>query len=170
MTSTDQADFCIIRRAIPGDERFLWEMLYESIYVPEGVERPDRSLLQEPYFAHYVVDWGQKPGDEGLIAVDNRNNQPIGAVWMRIFPAEDPGWGYVNAETPELGIALLPAYRGHGIGTALLTEFISQISGRFKAVSLSVDPGSPVMRLYQRFRFEVVGASGTSLTMRRVLR
>ncbi len=113
--------------------------------------------------------WGQKPGDEGLIAVDNQSDLPIGAVWTRILPAEDPGWGFVDADTPELGVALLPDYRGQGIGTVLMTQLLAQMSGRFKAVSLSVDPKNPAMRLYRRLGFEVVGASGTSLTMRKEL-
>ncbi len=164
-----QDDFFPIRKATAADEPFLWEMLYQSIYVPVGGKEPERSLLKEPVFAHYLLDWGEKKGDDGLIAVDDRRNQPIGAAWLRLLPEEDPGWGFVDAETPELGIALLPDYRGQGIGTALLTELLSLATSRYKAISLSVDPCNPAMRLYQRLGFEVVGASGTSLTMCKVL-
>lgn len=164
-----QDDFFTVRRATSADEPFLWEMLYQSIYVPEGGRKPERSIVNEPALAHYLVDWGQHPDDEGLIAIDNQNDLPIGAVWTRILSAEDPGWGFVDADTPELGIALLPEYRGQGIGTVLLTQLLSQMSGRYRAVSLSVAPDNPVMRLYRRAGFEVVGASGTSLTMRKVL-
>ena len=158
-----------IRRATSADEPFLWEMLYQSIYVPAGKPQPERSIVQEPAFSHYVADWGQRHGDEGMIAVDAQTNQTIGAVWTRLLATEDPGWGFVDAETPELGIALLPAYRGRGIGTDLLIALIAQVDGHFQALSLSVDPENPVMRLYQRLGFEVVGASGTSLTMRKEL-
>lgn len=158
-----------MRSAQPTDEPFLWEMLYEAIYIPAGGAKPDRVILQEPSLAHYVAGWGQQPGDMALLALDSQSGQPVGAAWLRLFPATDPGWGFVDAETPEVSMALLPAYRGQGIGTALLTNLIAQARGRYAALSLSVDPQNPAMRLYERLGFVVVGASGTSLTMRKEL-
>ncbi|MEM7534310.1 MAG: GNAT family N-acetyltransferase [Chloroflexota bacterium] len=161
--------FYTIRPATVNDVPFLWEMLYESIYVPEDKPQPDRALLQEPAFAHYLTDWGERDGDVGLIAINTDNIEPIGAVWTRLFPIDDPGWGFVDAQTPELGIAIRPTYRGQGIGTTLLTALIAQMTGRFPALSLSVDPENPAMNLYTRLGFAVVGASGTSLTMQKML-
>ena len=157
------------RPTTPADEPFLWEMLYEAIYVPEGNPLPERTILQEPALAHYVANWGQQPGDEGIIAVDSTNGQPVGTAWLRLFTAADPGWGFVDVETPEVSLALLPAYRGQGIGTALLTALIEQARGHYPALSLSVDPQNPAMRLYERLGFTAVGAVGTSLTMRKRL-
>jgi ribosomal protein S18 acetylase RimI-like enzyme len=158
-----------IRPATPADEPFLWEMLYEAIYVAPDAPRPDRSILQEPSLAHYVAGWGQQPGDFALLAIEQPGGHPVGAAWLRCFSADDPGWGFVDAATPEVSMALLPAYRGQGIGTALLVELIAQATGRYVALSLSVDPQNPAMRLYERLGFVVVGASGTSLTMRKAL-
>ncbi|MFZ4664734.1 MAG: GNAT family N-acetyltransferase [Caldilineaceae bacterium] len=158
-----------IRPALPTDEPFLWEMLYEAIYMPEGQPKPDRAIVQEPSLAHYVAGWGQQPGDAGLLAIDQQSGQPVGAAWLRFFTEQDPGWGFVNADTPEVSMALLPAYRGQGIGTALLTALIAQATDRYAALSLSVDPQNAAMRLYERLGFVVVGASGTSLTMRKAL-
>lgn len=158
-----------IRPLEPTDEPFLWEMLYEAIHVPEGRPKPDRTILQEPALAHYVASWGQQPGDEGLLAIDQASGQPVGAAWLRFFTADDPGWGFVDVDTPEVSMAIVPAYRGQGIGTTLLKELIAQVEGRYAALSLSVDPENPAMRLYERLGFVVVGASGTSLTMRKEL-
>lgn len=158
-----------IRPATSTDEPFLWEMLYEAIHVPEGRPKPDRTILQEPALAHYVAGWGQQAGDEGLLAINQASGQPVGAAWLRFFTADDPGWGFVDVDTPEVSMALLPAYRGQGIGTALLTALIAQATERYAALSLSVDPQNPAMRLYERLGFVVVGASGTSLTMRKEL-
>ncbi len=158
-----------IRPLEPTDEPFLWEMLYEAIHVPEGRPKPDRTILQEPALAHYVAGWGQQPGDEGLLAIDQASGQPVGAAWLRFFTADDPGWGFVDVDTPEVSMAIVPAYRGQGIGTTLLKELIAQVEGRYAALSLSVDPENPAMRLYERLGFVVVGASGTSLTMRKEL-
>lgn len=154
-----------LRPTTSADEPFLWEMLYEAIYVPEDQPRPDRAILQEPALAHYVVNWGQQPGDEGIIAIDSTNGQPVGVAWLRFFTAADPGWGFVDEATPEVSMALRPAYRGQGIGTALLTALVDQAHGRYPALSLSVDPQNAAMRLYERLGFRVVSAVGTSLTM-----
>lgn len=159
-----------IRSLQPADEPFLWEMLYEAIYIPEGRPKPDRTILQEPSLAHYVAGWGQQPGDVGLVAVDSQSGHPVGAAWLRLFPATEPGWGFVDAATPEVSMAMRPAYRGQGVGTALLTELIAQATGRYAALSLSVDPQNPAMRLYERLGFVAVGASGTSVTMRKKLK
>lgn len=158
-----------IRPLQPADEPFLWEMLYEAIYIPEGGTKPDRAILQEPSLAHYVAGWGQQPGDAGLLAIDPQRGQPVGAAWLRLFPATDPGWGFVDGDTPEVSVAMLPGYRGQGIGTALLTKLIAQADGRYAALSLSVDPQNPALRLYERLGFVVVGAFGTSWTMRKEL-
>lgn len=159
----------VLRLALPADEPFLWTMLYEAIYIPEGHPRPDRAILQEPALAHYVANWGQQPGDEGIMAIDSTTGHPVGAAWLRLFTAADPGWGFVDEETPEVSLALLPAYRGQGLGTALLTALIEQARGHYPALSLSVDPQNPAMRLYERLGFTVVGAVGTSVTMRKRL-
>src|SRR5436190_1567188 len=40
--------------------------------------------------ARYVLNWG-RPGDEGLVALDDAN--PVGAAWYRLFPREEAGGG-----------------------------------------------------------------------------
>lgn len=154
-----------LRPATAADEPFLWEMLYQAIYVPADQPRPDRAILQDPTLAHYVAEWGTHAGDRGVIALDNQRGEPIGAAWCRLLPATDPGWGFVDDATPELSMAILPAYRGQGIGTALLTRLLDEAPTYYPALSLSVDPQNPVLRLYQRVGFVAVGASGTSITM-----
>lgn len=154
-----------LRPTTSADEPFLWEMLYEAIYVPADQPRPDRAILQEPALAHYVAHWSQQPGDLGILAIDTEKGEPAGAAWLRLFQATDPGWGFVDEATPEISMALLPAYRGQGIGTALLTALVDQASNHYPALSLSVDPQNGAMRLYERLGFRVVGAVGTSLTM-----
>ena len=64
------------------DLPFLWELLYQSIYVPEGQEVPSRDVLKEPAIEKYLNNWG-KEHDHALIAV-NENDHPIGAVWITI--------------------------------------------------------------------------------------
>lgn len=96
--------------------------------------------------------------------------QPVGAAWLRCFGEGNKGYGYIDAETPELSIALLPTHRGKGIGTALLSALLVTAQTRCRAVCLSVSLDNPAARLYQRLGFEVVSRDATSLIMRRWLR
>ena len=141
-------------------------MLYLAIFVPEGIPAPSRDILKAPDIAKYVQSWG-KAGDYGLIAVESATQQPIGAIWLRFFSGTNPGYGYVADDIPELSMALLPEYRGQGVGTRLLGDLIAS-STNHRAISLSVDPANAALGLYERFGFRTVGASGTSVTMLRL--
>jgi ribosomal protein S18 acetylase RimI-like enzyme len=119
-------------------------------------------ILALPEMAHYVANWPLE-GDQGFIAEDE---QPVGAAWWRSFPAHDPGYGYVNDHTPEISIGVSSSHRRRGVGTLLLDALISEARTRsIAALSLSVDPDNGALRLYRKLGFEVVGASGTSVTM-----
>jgi ribosomal protein S18 acetylase RimI-like enzyme len=153
-----------IRPLTPIDEPFLWEMLYQAIYTPQDQPPPPRDIIQQPELARYVQGWG-KPGDRGFLALNASTNQPIGAIWMRLFPTEAPGYGYVDEHSPELAMAVLPGDRGQGIGTQLLTTLIESYPN--ESICLSVSEGNPVVRLYLRFGFAIVGQSNGSMTMKR---
>jgi ribosomal protein S18 acetylase RimI-like enzyme len=64
-----------------------------------------------------------------------------------------------------VAIALLPGYRGRGIGSQLLACLLESARPHCAAVSLSVVAASPATRLYRRFGFEVVREDGSGLTM-----
>lgn len=162
------ADY-VIRPLAMGDEPFLWEMLYHALYVPPGQEPFPQEIIHAPEIALYVYDWG-RAHDKGFVAIDNRSGQAIGAVWLRLFPPTQPGYGYIRADIPELSIALLPEYRGRGIGTDLLKHLIDEARQIYPALSLSVSPGNPAVRLYKRLGFEVINRQATSLTMKKNLR
>lgn len=115
----------------------------------------------DPTFAKYV---GGFPRDRDFGLVADRNGEPVGAVWARFFTAADPGYGFVDENTPELSIGVVPGLRGEGIGRALLKAIIA-----FAAtdLSLSVEDGNPAIELYRREGFVEVGRSGNSTTMLR---
>jgi GNAT superfamily N-acetyltransferase len=145
------------RTCTSGDEPFLREMLYLAIFVPPGAPPIPRSSLKDPGLAHYVQHWGTRPGDSGLIALID--DSPVGAAWLRQFPVTDPGYGFIDESTPELSIAILPAWRGKGIGSQLLKSLLNEVP----AVSLSCDPANPARRLYLRFGFQPLANSRTML-------
>ncbi len=151
-----------VRSVTSADVPFLWEVLYHALYVPPGHPPFPRQALREPEIARYVAGWGRE-GDLGCIALICGN--PVGAAWIRLWAGEDRGFGCVDAATPELSIAMLPGYRGRGIGGRLLAHLLAEVQSRYAAVSLSVSPGNPALRLYRRFGFEVVEETPSSLTM-----
>jgi GNAT superfamily N-acetyltransferase len=100
---------------------FLWEMLYHAIYIPDGQEPFPKEIIQQPDFAKYAENW-ENENDLGLLAINKKTDEKVGAVWSRLFTRNNKGYGYIDNNTPELSISLLPAYRGKGIGTILLEK------------------------------------------------
>jgi ribosomal protein S18 acetylase RimI-like enzyme len=129
-------------------------MLYEATMWRPGPRRFSREevlLLAE--IAVYIGGWGRS----GDVVSEGDAGEPIGAAWYRSFTEEAHGFGFVNAETPEITIAVREDRRGRGIGGALLDELITQArERRVPALSLSVEPDNPALRLYERASFRVI--------------
>jgi ribosomal protein S18 acetylase RimI-like enzyme len=135
----------VVRPLMLEDELIVWIMLRYAAH-----ESSIESVRQQPYLARYALDWG-RVGDVGYVAVIDMN--PIGAAWLRLWPGEDKGFGYVSDKIPELAIAVVPDLRGQGIGTKLLTQILDAAKTKYSAVSLSVRANNPVLRLYERTGF-----------------
>jgi ribosomal protein S18 acetylase RimI-like enzyme len=144
-------------------------MLYYALHVPEGAPSFTRGVVDSPPLALYFLGWG-RPGDVGFVAINNAYPQSIGAAWVRLFTSRDQGYGYIDDETPELTIAVLPGFRGQGIGTYLLKKLIESSGPQFRALSLSVSEDNAAIHLYHRLGFVVVKQQGPSLTMKLLLR
>jgi [ribosomal protein S18]-alanine N-acetyltransferase len=72
----------------------------------------------------------------------------------------------VDEETPELAIAVVPSKRGHGIGDELLQALLAKArEGGYQRLSLSVEPGNPARKLYERHGFEVMSEGAEAWTM-----
>lgn len=126
----------------------LREFLYQAIFLPEGTVPPSRSVIDLPELQIYIADFGTQFGDYCLVA--EVNGKIAGAAWSRIM--ED--YGHIDKGTPSLAISLLPEYRGHGIGTKLLSNLLSLLYEKgFPQVSLSVQKKNPAFRLYKRAGF-----------------
>lgn len=151
------------RLATQSDQSTLWEMLYQAIYIAPGEPPPPRDIIFRPNLACYVENWG-KPDDLGVIALAPLN-RPIGAAWVRLLTAASGGYGYVDDAYPELSMAVLPEFRGQGVGTALLNKLLSAARKRFLGVSLSVSAGNPARRLYERAGFMPVISGADAIIM-----
>ncbi|UVI32738.1 GNAT family N-acetyltransferase [Paenibacillus spongiae] len=154
-----------IRPINEEDVPFLWEMLFESLHVRDGQEPFGREVIREPSLAKYVEGWGRE-GDLGYIAV-NSEGQSIGSITSRFYKEQNQGFGFIRHDIPELGMAIIPEYRGKGIGTALLSRLFEELAlAGIKQVSLSVDPTNrTAVKLYRRFGFVEACMVDTSITM-----
>jgi len=154
----------VIRRGGRQDVRFLRDMLHHAYYWRE------RNPGDGPGpAARYGKGWG-RPGDTVLIGLDY--GFPVGAAWYRLFRRDAPGYGFVDEETPELAIAVVPNRRGRGIGEALLEALCGRArTDGYAALSLSVGRDDPALvSFYEGHGFEVVGdGDEQSITMRREL-
>ncbi len=115
-----------------------------------------------PELVRYVTGW-PRAGDLGVVAEDG---EPIGAAWLRVFAPDDPGYGFVRADVPEISMAVAPEYRGRGVGRALLRNLVATAArAGVGAVSLSVERANPAARLYRAEGFVVVTRGPDSDTM-----
>jgi ribosomal protein S18 acetylase RimI-like enzyme len=159
----------VFRLSTRADPAFLAEMLYEAVnWRDDGAEeRPAlEDQLGQPELRRYVEGWGRH-GDLAVVALD-RLEEPVGAAWYRTFTADEPGFGFVAADVPELSIAVYPECRGQHVGSLLLSTLVTRArADGHHAISLSVDPQNPARRLYARTGFEDApdAQSGGSVTM-----
>jgi ribosomal protein S18 acetylase RimI-like enzyme len=154
-----------VRDANADDVAFMRLMLVEAAYPLEERKPPVESVMAYAATAVYLEGWGRR-GDAGVVAVDMERDERVGAAWFRLFGSDRPGYGFVDPDTPELTIAVADGRRGDGIGTALLRALLARArADGFAAVSLSVSPGNPAVRLYRRHGFVRVGSRDGSWTM-----
>jgi GNAT superfamily N-acetyltransferase len=136
------------------DVRFLRDMLRHAYHwrLAENTERP---------VYRYVQNWGRK-GDAGVLALEGPH--AYGAAWYRLFSEGEPGFGFVDEQTPELTIAVVPSRRGKGAGKELLEALLARArEDGYTAVSLSAAHGQTAY--YERFGFERVGETEHAVTM-----
>ena len=155
------------RSLMASDREFLKEMIFLSIHVREEQDPFPKSILAHPGIVKYYTDWGAST-DHGIIVQDQE--QKIGAIWSRQFTKANKGYGFVNEETPELGIAIKEGYRNQGLGHILMNQLFDVLKQhQVKSISLSVDNQNPSIRLYERNGFQILEENGTAITMFRRL-
>ena len=66
---------------------------------------------------------------------------------------------FQQAINRSLASAVVPDYRGRGIGTKLLMQILGTAKMKYSAVSLSVRANNPVVHLYERTGFMKISGS-----------
>jgi ribosomal protein S18 acetylase RimI-like enzyme len=142
-----------LRLTQPSDQLVLWEILYEALWDPPNKPRRPRFVMEHPMIAAYVKEWGSQETDLGFFAISG-DGSVAGGILSRLLVPPLQGGAFYDSETPQLGIAVFPAFRKQGIATALFTTFLAAASTRFPGVSLGVHPENhPAISLYHKFGF-----------------
>jgi len=140
----------IIRDMKPEEYPLLSDFLYEVIFIPEGMQKPDRTIIHQPELALYIEDFGQ-PDDICLVA--DVQGKPVGAIWSRIMN----DYGHVDEETPSLAISLFEDCRNRGIGTMLMKAMLQKLKeAGYRQVSLSVQKANYAMHMYEKAGFRTM--------------
>jgi GNAT superfamily N-acetyltransferase len=150
----------VIRPLQPDDEPFQWDMGWEATSMNAEARAVGRdTAMARPQLRRYFVGMG-RPGDGGVVAV-TADGARLGAAWYRLFSAEEPGWGFIAVDVPELAMGVVAEARGRGIGGALLDALLALAREQgFGALSLAVDRQNPAARrLYERKGFRDAGIS-----------
>lgn len=143
-----------LRPTVARDEDFLWKMLYYASHSNDEPGVGPDDMRDDPNLACYITGW-RAAGHMGFVA--ELAGEPVGALWLRTLTEEEDGNPvFIDVETPELAIAVLPGWEGKGIGSALLRELLKTLSPHLPGVVLSARSESDAVRLYERFGFSVV--------------
>jgi len=148
-----------IREISEAEYPLLKDFLYHAIFLPLGVEPPPRDAIFQPEIFIYIKDFGDKD-DCGVVA--ERDWKIVGAAWARIIPA----YGHIDDKTPELAISVLPDYRGHGIGSALMKGLFELLRKRgYKRTSLAVQQKNDAVRFYKRLGYKIISENDEEYIM-----
>ena len=150
----------LIRPILPDEVQVLDDFLYEAIFVPQGVDPPPRSIIENDDLQVYVRDFGESPHDHCLVA--EYEGKIVGAVWSRMMD----DYGHIDNKTPSLAISLFKEYRGQGLGTRILRQMLDLLHKEgYRQVSLSVQKENYALRMYQKAGFEIVADRGEEVLM-----
>lgn len=148
-----------IREIRENEYSVLSDFLYEAIFIPEGMEKPPKSIIKQPELQVYIADFG-KADDWCLVA--EIKEKIVGAVWVRIMN----DYGHIDDETPSFAISLYEEYRNFGIGTALMKAMLQFLREKgYKQTSLSVQKANYAVNMYRKAGFEVVGENKEEYVM-----
>ena len=139
-----------IREIRENEYYILSEFLYEAIFIPVGMEKPPKAIIEQPELQVYIADFG-KSDDWCLVA--EVKGKIVGAVWVRVMD----DYGHIDDETPSFAMSLYEEYRNMGIGTALMRDMLEFLKNKgYKQTSLSVQKANYATRMYQKAGFQVV--------------
>jgi ribosomal protein S18 acetylase RimI-like enzyme len=158
MATTNPADISL-RPAKDGDEAFLkrvhqWERHWEfaSLLEAGDAELYHKVIAQQYDSQHRFYFANHGTAHYGIIQWTDR---PIGRLYV----------DYCDDEVRVLDIAILPEYRGRGIGRIVMTGLCLDAAMRRKPVCLCVHYLSRAQRFYRQLGFQEIGIEGPNRVM-----
>ena len=141
----------IIREINQTEYSILDDFLYEAIFIANGAQPPERSIINLPELQVYVADFGKEKDDICFLA--EVEGKVVGAVWVRVMN----DYGHIEDGVPSFAISLYKEYRGYGIGTALMQRMLCELKQRgYEKASLSVQKANYAVQMYLKVGFEVL--------------
>ena len=148
-------------RPVTGADRAFLTALYAGTREQElamlGWDDATKAAFVEHQFtaqdAHYREHY---PG--ATLDVIEVDGEPAGRLYVHRGPSD----------IRIMDIALAPAFRGRGIGSALLGDLIAEAESSGRKLSIHVEMDNPARRLYERLGFAPAGEHGVYVLMERV--
>jgi GNAT superfamily N-acetyltransferase len=145
-------------RPADAKDRELLRELYRSTRAHELALMPwdnaaERAFVEQQFSAQDAHYRRHYPG--ATFDVVEVAGEPVGRLYLHRG----------QAEIRVMDIALLPAFRGQGIGTRLLRGVLGEARASGRTVSVHVELANPARALYERLGFEPVEPHGTHLLM-----
>ena len=145
-----------------GDEPFLSQVYastrIQELAVTDWNDAQKTAFLQMQFVAQHKFYQENYTDTDFLVIL--QDDAPIGRLYVSRW----------QDEIRIVDIALLPAYRGSGIGTTILRGLLAEADTAGKPVRIHVERNNPALRLYQRLGFETIEDKGVYLFMERKCR
>lgn len=140
-----------IRELKENEYKILDNFLYEAIFIPKGMKKPPREIINNEELQVYVKDFGNYKDDNCIVA--ELNNKIVGACWTRIMN----DYGHIDDNTPSFAISLYEEYRGKGIGTKLMETMLKLLKDKgYKKTSLAVQKDNYAVKMYKKVGFKII--------------
>lgn len=151
-------DAITLRPATPADYHFM-RLLYGSTREEEMQRFPfdefrKKEFLDQQFGAQYQHYQLHYPTCERNII--EKDGKPIGRLWI-------DEW---RDQIRLVDIALMPEWRGSGIGSMLMGDVLARGANAGKPVTIHVEGYNPALRLYERLGFVKVDTNGVYYLMK----
>lgn len=149
-----------IRKIREDEYKVLDDFIYEAIFIPEGVEPPPKSIINQPDLQVYIENFGKKKDDICFVA--EADGKVVGAVWVR----DMKDYGHIADGVPSFAISLYKEYRNFGIGTELMKTMLEELKSRgYEKASLAVQKANYAVRMYKNVGFEIINENDEEYIM-----